>query len=219
MGFNLGQYFPRAIKVFLVDRHPALRAGVRSCFVDESILVVGEASDGDEALRKVKRLSPHVIILENNLPSIDGGELARRLRLVAAKAKIVAFSAQSSQEHVVRMARCGAHGYVSKDAPAARLVEAVHHVHSGGLNFPPEMVDAILAPEREEANKARLTAREREVLVLLTDGLANKEIAQRLGISARTVETHREHLARKLCITTVAGLTKYAIQEGLTSLR
>ena len=94
------------IKVFLVDNHPALRAGVRSCLADDSISIVGEASNGDEALRKAKRLSPHVIILESDLPSIEGGELTRRLRQVVSKAKIVAFSAQAKQAYVVRMARC-----------------------------------------------------------------------------------------------------------------
>ena len=211
------------IKVFLVDDHPAVREGVRSYLTSQgSVLVVGEAADAKEALRKVKKLAPEVIILDVNLPSLDGGELARRLRLTVPAAKIIGFSVHASQEYVVRMARCGAHGYVMKDAPTAKLVEAIQQVHKGGLYFPPEMTDAILSPEAkpasEEEGKALLTTREREVLALLAEGLANKEVARKLGISVRTAETHREHVSHKLNIMTIAGLTKYAIQHGLTSL-
>lgn len=211
------------IKVFLVDDHPAVREGVRSYLTSQgSVTVVGEAADAKEALRKVKKLAPEVIILDVNLPSLDGGELARRLRLTVPAAKIIGFSVHASQEYVVRMARCGAHGYVTKDAPTAKLVEAIQQVHKGGLFFPPEMSDAILSPESkpssEDEGKVVLTTREREVLTLLAEGLANKEVARKLGISVRTAETHREHVSHKLNILTIAGLTKYAIQHGLTSL-
>ena len=211
------------IKVFLVDDHPAVREGVRSYLTSQgSVLVVGEAGDAKEALRKVKKLAPEVIILDVNLPSLDGGELARRLRLAVPAAKIIGFSVHASQEYVVRMARCGAHGYVMKDAPTAKLVEAIQHVHKGGLYFPPDMSDAILSPESKPSSEAEgtvvLTTREREVLTLLAEGLANKEVARKLGISVRTAETHREHVSHKLNIMTIAGLTKYAIQHGLTSL-
>ena len=211
------------IKVFLVDDHPAVREGVRSCLTGNgSFQVVGEAGDGAEALRKLKKIPADIVLMDVNLPSLDGGELARRVRQAVPGVKIIAFSIHASQEHVVRMARCGVHGYVTKDAPIAKLVEAIHHVHKGGLYFPPEMTDAILSPGAKPAAdgevKAALTSREREVLVLLAEGLANKEVARKLGISVRTAETHREHVLHKLNITTIAGLTKYAIQHGLTPL-
>jgi DNA-binding NarL/FixJ family response regulator len=211
------------IKVFLVDDHPAVREGVRSYLTSEgSVAVVGEAADDKEALRKLKSVSPDVIVLDVNLPGVDGGELALRLRRTSPRAQLVAFSIHAGREYVVRMARCGAHGYVTKDTPTARLVEAIRRVHSGGLSFPPGMSDAVLAPGSKPPSgeeKTVLTEREREVLVLLADGLANKQVARKLGISVRTAETHREHLSRKLKIAPIAGLTKYAIQEGLTSLR
>ena len=210
------------VKVFLVDDHPAVREGVRSFLTREgSVSVVGEAADDREALRKLKKVAPDVIILDINLPGLDGGELARRLRQTVPGAKLIAFSIHAGQEYVVRMARCGVHGYVMKDAPAAKLVEAIQRVAQGGLSFPPGMTDAILSPGSKPSDEAKavLTAREREVLVLLAEGLANKEVARKLGISVRTAETHREHLSRKLGIAPVAGLTKYAIQEGLTPLR
>ena len=209
------------IKVFLVDDHPAVREGVRAYLTAQGVAVVGEASDDTEAVRKLKKVAPNVIVLDINLPGVDGGELARFLRQTVPRAKLIAFSIHASQEYVVRMARCGVHGYVMKDAPTAKLVEAIERVHKGGLYFPPGMADAILAPGSKPAPdaKAVLTAREREVLVLLAEGMANKEVARKLGISVRTAETHREHLSRKLGIAPIAGLTKYAIQEGLTSLR
>ncbi|HAH05924.1 MAG TPA: DNA-binding response regulator [Elusimicrobia bacterium] len=210
------------IKVFLVDDHPVVREGVRSFLSAHGIAVVGEAADGKEALRKVKRLAPDVIVLDVSLPSIDGGELARRLRRLVPEAKIIAFSIHSSEGYVVRMARCGVHGYVMKDQPTAELLEAIQHVSRGGLHFPADMADAVLTPapngSSSRPESAALTGRELEVLTLLAEGLPNKGVAAKLGISVRTAETHRERLSHKLNILTVAGLTKYALQHGLTSL-
>jgi two-component system nitrate/nitrite response regulator NarL len=208
------------IRVFLVDDHPIVREGVRSYLTNHAIAVVGEASDAMETLRKIKKLAPDVIVLDVNLPTIDGGELARRLRRLVPKTKLIAFSIHSSEAYVVKMARCGVHGYVTKDQPAGDLLEAIKRVYSGDLHFPAGMTDALLAPssspEKEEG--AALTSRELEVLGLLAEGLSNKGIGGKLGISVRTAETHRENLSRKLNILTVAGLTKYAIKQGLTSL-
>ena len=210
------------IKVFLVDDHPSVREGVRAYLTSRgSIAVVGEAADDAEALRKLKSVSPDVVVLDINLPATDGGELARRLRAAVPGAKLIAFSVHAGREYVVRMARCGVHGYVTKDAPTTELLQAIRLVHAGGLAFPAGMADALLAPGvKPSSDEARavLTVREREVLVLLVEGLANKQVARKLGISVRTAETHREHLARKLGIASIAGLTKYAIQQGLTSL-
>jgi DNA-binding NarL/FixJ family response regulator len=131
------------IRVFLIDDHPVLRDAVRSYLTSHSITVVGEAGDAKEALRKVKKLAPDVIVLDVSLPSLDGGELARRLRRVVPKAKIIAFSVHSSEEYVVRMARCGVHGYVMKDQSAAELLDAIKHVVQGGLHFPADMSGAL----------------------------------------------------------------------------
>lgn len=209
------------IKVFLVDDHPVVREGVRACLTNHgAFTVAGEAADDMEAMRKLKEAAPDVIILDVSLPGLDGGELARRMRQAVPAAKIIIFSIHSSQEYVLRMAHCGAHGYIMKDGPSSKLIEAIKIVHSGGLCFPPAMTDAILAPRAPEAaGGVALTPRETEVLSLLAEGLANKQVARKLGISVRTAETHRVHLSRKLNILTVSGLTKYAIQHGLTSLR
>lgn len=197
-----------------------VREGVRTFLTDHAIEVVGEASDAAETLRKIKKSDPEVVVLDVNLPSIDGGELARRLRRIAPRLKLIAFSMHSSEEYVVKMARCGVQGYVTKDQPAGDLLEAIIQVYQGGLSFPAGMTDALLAPG-EGATSVRgsavLTARELEVLTLLAGGYSNKSVATKLGISVRTAETHRENLAHKLNILTVAGLTKYAIKQGLTS--
>lgn len=211
------------IRVFLVDDHPSVREGMRSYLAGRAVEVVGEASDAPGALRKVKKLGPDVIILDVNLPSMDGWDLALRLRQLVPKSRILAYSIHSSEEYMIRMARCGARGYVTKDQPTAELLEAIKHVYQGGLHFPASVVSAHLAAAPESsANQVpgiSLTGRERDVLVLLADGLSNKGVAAKLGIGVRTVETHREHLSHKLSILTVAGLTKYAIQHGLTSLK
>jgi two-component system nitrate/nitrite response regulator NarL len=213
----------RKIKVFLVDDHPVVRAGVRLYLRTQgAIAVVGEAAGDAEALRKLKKCTADVVVLDVNLPVSDGGELARKLRVLLPRVKFVAFSIHAGPEYMLRMARCGVQGYVTKDAPPARLVEAIQRVHAGGLHFPPGMIDAIKAPGVKPYTgeaQAPLTAREKQVLALLAEGLANKEVARKLGISVRTAETHREHLSRKLGIASVAGLTRYAIVQGLSPLR
>lgn len=203
-----------------MDDHPVVRDGVRSYLLNHAIAIVGEASDAKECLRKVKKAAPQVIVLDVNLPAIDGGELARRLRKLVPDAMLIAFSIHSSEEYVLKMARCGVQGYVTKDEPANELLEAIKDVAAGGLHFPEGMTDALLAPPERAAGDggAALTGRELEVLALLAEGSSNKGIAAKLGISVRTAETHRENLSHKLHITTVAGLTKYAINHGLTLL-
>ncbi|HAF95964.1 MAG: hypothetical protein A2021_02785 [Elusimicrobia bacterium GWF2_52_66] len=211
------------IKIFLVDDHQSVREGMRSYLTSRSIAVVGEASDAPEALRKLKKLSPDVIVLDVNLPSMEGWELARRLRRLAPKAGILAFSIHSSEEYVIRMARCGARGYVTKDQPTAELLAAIKQVARGGLCFPAGITDALLAAAPKSSlnqpDSVSLTSRELGVLTLLAEGFSNKGVAAKLGIGVRTAETHREHILRKLNIRTVAGLTKYAIRHGLTSIK
>ena len=134
------------IRVFLVDDHPIVREGVHTYLTSHSILVVGVASDAPEALRKIKKLSPDVIVLDVNLPSMNGWDLAGLLHRLVPKSKILAFSIHSSEEYVVKMARSGARGYVTKDQPTSELLEAIKRVFKGGLQFPAGMNDALLAP-------------------------------------------------------------------------
>ena len=143
------------IRVFLIDDHPTVRAGVRLYLTTHALAVVGEASDAPEALRKVKKLAPDVIVLDINLPSMNGWELVHSLRQVVPKVKILAFSIHSSEEYVVRMARCGAQGYVVKDQPTAVLLAAIKQVAQGGLHFPAGMTGALLHPAEVFPRKMR----------------------------------------------------------------
>lgn len=189
--------------MFLVDDHAVVRRSVRSYLQSHPIEIVGEASDAEECLRKVKEAAPEVVVLDVNLPGIGGGELACRLRKLLPRVKLIAFSMHASEEYVLKMSRCGVHGYVSKGEPAIELLEAIKTVTAGGQRFP------VGEP---------LTSRELEVLALLADGSSNKGIAAKLGITVRLTALHRESLSQKLHISTVAGLTKYAILHGLTIL-
>lgn len=127
---------------------------MRSYLVHHSIVVVGEASAAPEAIRKAKKLTPDVIVLDVNLPFMDGGELARRLRVLVPKAKLLAFSMHSSEEYVVRMARCGVHGYVVKDQPTAELLAAIKEVFRGGWYFPIGISVALKVPTLSKPKKA-----------------------------------------------------------------
>ena len=147
----------KKIKVFLVDDHPIVREGVRSYLISHGISVTGEASDAPEALRKIRKQAPEVIVLDVNLPSMDGGELARRLKRLVPKARMIAFSIHSSEEYVIRMARCGVQGYVMKDQPTSELLDAIRQVAGGGLHFPAGMADSLLNPV-PKCSLPRLTA-------------------------------------------------------------
>jgi len=133
------------IRVFLIDDHPIVRDGVRAFLTSHSIEVVGEAADAPEALRKVKKLAPDIIILDVNLPSKDGWEVACSLRRLVPKSRIIAFSIHSSEEYVVKMAKCGACGYVMKSQPTPELLDSIRQVFQGGRYFPASMTGAIKA--------------------------------------------------------------------------
>lgn len=135
----------KKIRVFLVDDHPIVRDGVRSYLASRDIAVVGEAADAPEALRKVRKLAPDVIVLDVNLPSMVGWDVALRLRRLVPKSRIVAFSIHSSEEYVVRMAQAGARGYVMKSQPTSELLEAIKQVSLGGWYFPSGMTEVMLA--------------------------------------------------------------------------
>jgi len=143
----------KKIRVLLVDDHPVVRAGVRAYLACHGIDVAGEAADAFEALKKAAALAPDVIVLDINLPSLPGDEVARRLRRAAPHSRIIAFSIHSGEEYVTRMARSGARGYVIKDQPTAVLLAAIKHVSRGGLHFPAGMTDALLSPPRGTAGR------------------------------------------------------------------
>lgn len=211
------------IKVLVADDHPVVRKGLQTCLSRQDRLrIVGEAADGEEALAKVKELSPDVVLLDISMPRMNGLAVTEIIRRDFPDIKILILSVHNTQEAILRIVRAGAHGYISKEAPPEQLYRAVETVFAGESFFTADIARAALnqlvTGGGKEATVAQLTPREREVLVLIAEGNSNKEIANRLNIGVRTIETHRERIMRRLNIHSVAGLTKYAVANGMVNL-
>jgi len=211
------------IRVLLVDDHSVVREGLRSVLAaTPGYTVVGEAGNAEEALRLAVALTPDVILLDISMPGASGLHIVERLRHEVPASRILILSVHDRTEYVLESVRAGAHGYLRKDTTPAELRQALQAVHEGNNYFSPQVARHLTAAIRGESAPAGagpaielLTAREREVLALVAQGLTNKEAAAKLGISTRTVEAHRDSLMRKLGIRTVAGLTKLALEAGL----
>jgi len=209
-----------------VDDHPIVLEGIKSRLsAQEDLEVVGEAADGQEALRKAKELRPDLVLMDISMPNMSGLEAVTLLRKRVPDSKIVILTMHDNREYIARMIRLGARGYLLKDTSPAELIRAIKLIHAGGVFFSPAVSRVLLDElaigkkgKPPSAKAAELSEREREVLVLIADGRSNKEIAARLGVGVRTVETHRERIMRKLNIRTVAGLTKFAIANGMVEL-
>ena len=211
-------------RILLVDDHEILLAGLRSLIDREPGLeVVGEARDGLEAVRRAGETEPDLVLMDVSMPGLNGIEATRRVTSGRSETRVICLSSHADPVMVEAMLEAGASGYVLKDYAVEELLRAISAVMARETYLSPRVtggvVDALLsgAPARSSSGLAKLTEREREVLQLVAEGHSNKQIAERLHVSAKTVGTHREHIIRKLDIHTVAGLTKYAIQQGLTS--
>jgi DNA-binding NarL/FixJ family response regulator len=212
-----------AIRVVVADDHTIVREGIRHVLEAEpGFVVVGEASTGTEAVTLVESLHPDVAVLDISMPGETGLQVAGRLRKLAPETRLLILSMYDNPEYVLESVRAGAHGYILKDTAATDLRNAVRAIHEGEAYFSPPIATKLTAAlrgavETEQRSSAleRLSGREREVLAGIAKGQTNKAMAGELGISHRTVETHRESLMRKLRIRTVAGLTKFALESGL----
>jgi two-component system nitrate/nitrite response regulator NarL len=214
----------KKIRLLLVDDHPIVLDGIKShlCAQPE-FEIVGEAANGLDALQKARLLLPDVVLMDITMPQMNGLEATTVLRKQAPLAKILILTMHNSKEYIAQMIRAGARGYLLKDGSPAELVRAIKAVHAGEVFFAPSVsrviVDQLVDGGGRVAEPVQsLTDREREVLSLIAEGLLNKQIADKLGIGVRTIETHRERIMRKLDIHTVAGLTKYAIAQGMTTM-
>jgi DNA-binding NarL/FixJ family response regulator len=208
----------------VVDDHPVVRKGIRSCLErQEHLIVVGEAADGLEALANARKLAPDVVLLDIDLPLMSGLVVAEVLRKELPNTQVLILSMYQRSEYLPRILRSGARGYVLKEASAEELLKAIEAVIAGECYFSPEVarvaLNHLVQGNGDGPDVMALTNREREVLVLLAEGLSNKEISTSLDIGVRTVETHRERIMRKLSIHSVAGLTRFAIAKGLITLR
>lgn len=215
---------PPPIRVVVADDHAVVREGIRRVLDDDpDVTVVGEASTGAEALAIIDDCRPDVVLLDLGLPDMTGLEVVRRLCQAGAPPRILVLSMHEDDEYVLRAVRAGVDGYLLKDeAEPAMLRAAVRSVHAGDSYFSStaaaSLAGALQSPTAagpEADPLARLTERELEVLRLVATGRSNKEMAAKLGISRRTVETHRENLMRKLDIHSIAGLTRLALEQGL----
>ncbi len=208
------------IRVAVVDDHAVVREGIRRVLEGEpGVTIVGEGANGDEALRLVAKEKPDVLVMDVAMPEKSGLQVAAELHRQGSKTKVLMLSMYDQPEYVLESVKSGARGYLLKDSPPAELRRAVRAVFNGEQFFPPavaaRLTDALRAPAPQSAATDVLTPREKEVLIGVAGGETNKEIAARLGISHRTVETHRESLMAKLDVRTVAGLTKLAMEDGL----
>jgi len=214
------------IRVLLVDDHKIMREGLRSLLEKEDDLqVVAEAGDGRTAVELARKLRPNVVIMDIGMPVLNGIEAARQIASGVEGAKIVALSLHSDRRLVAEALHAGAIGYLVKDCACEELCRAVRTVAQGQTYLSPEVAGTVVRDyldrlgSRDDSAPSPLTPREREVLQLLAEGQPTKRIAQALHISIKTVETHRARIMSKLDIDNIAGLTKYAIREGITALQ
>ncbi|HSM16232.1 MAG TPA: response regulator transcription factor [Gemmatimonadales bacterium] len=211
------------IRVLIADDHALVREGIRQVLAEsEGFQVVAEAGRGDQALALAQQHEPDVAVLDITMEGGSGLDAAAKLRQTLPNVRILILSMHHHAQYLLQAVRAGAHGYVLKDGQPAELREAVRAVHGGRTFYSPPVADKLSAALRGELEDQqrqnafeRLTARERDVLVRVSNGLTSKEIAAELGISPRTVETHRESLMRKLDIRNMAGLIRFALESDL----
>lgn len=211
------------IRILVVDDHPVVRRGIITALNSSPELeVVGEAADGEATLRAVRDMEVDVVLLDIDLPGANGLEVAQALQTEFPAVKIIILSLFACEGHVMQAIKTGVQGCLPKQAPVAELVTAVKTVAGGQPYFSEDVARVALGRMVKNGHSAPtpddLTTREREVLVQIAEGMSNKEIASHLGLGVRTVETHRDRLMRKLGIHSVAGLTKFAIRHGLSTI-
>jgi len=211
------------IRVMLVDDHKILREALKGVLEREhDLALVGEASDGAEALDLAKKLRPDIVLMDIGLPGIGGIEATRTLRADQPEIKVIALSTFSERRIVLQMLDAGASGYVVKSAGRDELLRAIRAVAHGRTYLCPDssavLVESVRGKQAsEQPPREQIGKREREVLQLLADGHTSPQIGERLHIATSTVEVHRRNIMRKLELHSIAELTKYAIRNGLTS--
>ncbi len=213
------------LHIAIADDHQLVIDGIRSLLsTEDGIKIVMEANDGPSLLQQVELIIPDILLLDINMPGMSGMEVMAVLRKKQPGIKVIVLSMHNESAIVKRFAELGAMGYVLKNADKAELMEAIRQVAAGTPYFSGEVTLSLLKPEgrgKVRADKLQdipvLTSRESEILRLVAEGLSNKEISDRLFISHRTVDTHRTNLMRKIGVTNVAGLIRFAIRHGYIS--
>jgi len=210
-------------KIVLAEDHTILREGLKSLLSSsQDFEVIGEAADGREAIRSVEKLKPDLILIDLSMPRMNGMEAIREIRRVSKEVKILVLTVHKSEEYVLATFKAGADGYVLKDATHQELLMAIKSVLKGRNYISPEISEKVLEGYLEGRKRLKsqtswetLTPREREILKLIAEGYKNKEIAEELCISVKTVEKHRSNLMEKLNLHNAQALTAFAIEKGL----
>ncbi|HEX8911924.1 MAG TPA: response regulator transcription factor [Humisphaera sp.] len=217
----------RITKILLADDHQIVRKGLRAILERESdFSVVAEATSGTDAVEQAAKLAPDVVLMDISMPGLNGIDACRKVVERNPEVRVIALTVHSIQDMISGIFRAGAVGYLLKDAAVEELVHAVRTVTGGGVYVSPRVAGAVIdgmigqsAGAQDAAGAfVRLTNREREVLQLMSEGYATKEVARLLNVSVKTAETHRRAIMEKLDMHSVAELTKYAIREGLTTV-
>jgi two-component system, NarL family, response regulator NreC len=208
------------IKVVLADDHVLVRQGIKSLLEREGMQVLAEASDGQEAVRQVEKLSPDVAIMDIGMPLLNGMDAVRALGRSAPKTKPVLLTQHDEDQYVSEALEAGVKGYVLKSQVANDLVLAIRQVLRGDVYLSPGIASAVMAAYRTKADRPAnpLTSRERQVLQLIAEGKSTKEVASILGVSVKTAESHRSRLMQKLDIHETASLVRYAVKRGLVQV-
>lgn len=214
-----------SVRVILADDHRIMRQGLCALLEKEPDMeVVAEADNGRTTVELTRKLQPDVIVMDLTMPNLNGVEATRQVVAEYPGVKVLALSMHSDKRYVAGVLGAGASGYLLKDCALEELVRAIHVVVANQTYLSPGVAGIVVEgymahlPATESALMSNLTAREHEVLQLIAEGKAIKEIASTLHVSVKTVETHRQQIMNKLDVYSVAELTKYAIREGLTSL-
>ena len=211
--------------ILICDDHKIFREGLRALLEKHpGTKVAGEARDGVEAVRLCRELSPDIVIMDISMPGLNGIEAARKISKAKKAARIIALSMHNDRKYVTEIFKAGARAYLLKDSAFEELLDAIKAVSCGRVFLSAGITSLVLSDYIKNPAKnfqsvfTLLSAREREVLQLFAEGLSTKEISAKLGVSVKTVETHRKKIMEKLNIKNIAGLTRYAVKEGLVSL-
>lgn len=210
-------------RILLADDHEIVRAGVRNLLENHGGYVCcGEATGGREAVRMADELRPDVAILDVTMPEMNGIEAARQILKLCPETKVIVFTVHDAEQVVVEIFRTGAHGYVLKSDAGRQLIEAIECVLGGRHYFSTRISEVIFdsmrnteLPHMTATDEDKPTTREREIIQLLAEGHSNKEVAEKLGISVKTVETHRAAIMRKLGLHSIGELVRYAIRNHM----
>ena len=214
------------LTVLIADDHAIFREGLRGLLEREpGMTVVGEATNGVEAVQKARELHPGVIVMDISMPDMNGIEATRKIVAEHDDIRVLALSMESDRRFIVEVLEAGATGYILKDAFFEELANAIRTVANGETYLGPRITELIIKdyiqriPDGLPLTHESLTHRERMLLQLIADGKNTKEIAGEFGISIKTVEVHRQNIMKKLDLYSIAELTKYAVREGLTSIQ